>query len=323
MLAAVYNVRSFGAKGDGKAIDSHAINRAIETAAASGGGTVFLPAGTYLSGSIRMKSNINLHPRISAPVSSWPSPPIPRNTIPPKTSPAPTFRMAATPSFHNSLIWGENLDNISITGQGMIDGGGITSRRQNPSATAPSISPTKPSPSNFGTRGGGGKATWLLPASSSSAMSTLFHGGGHFASPRRTGSRSHDPRQRLVPSTNQPSDGNGYRSLPQHHRLQLPRQLPAMTASVPSPASASAKTASLKTSPSPIAKSPASSKVLFSMVPCSPPPAAPAASSSAPRPTAASATSPSPTAPSATAAAWRWKKSTAASSKTSTSPTSP
>ena len=38
----VYNVRSYGAKGDGKALDSPAINRAIEAAAAKGGGTVYL-----------------------------------------------------------------------------------------------------------------------------------------------------------------------------------------------------------------------------------------------------------------------------------------
>lgn len=56
-----HNVKNYGAKGDGKNIDSDAINKAIEEAAKTGGGTVFLPAGTYLSGSIRMKSNINMY----------------------------------------------------------------------------------------------------------------------------------------------------------------------------------------------------------------------------------------------------------------------
>ena len=45
----VYDVRGFGAKGDGKTIDTPAINKAIEAAAAAGGGTVNFPAGTYLS----------------------------------------------------------------------------------------------------------------------------------------------------------------------------------------------------------------------------------------------------------------------------------
>jgi polygalacturonase len=57
----VYNVRAFGATGDGKTLDSDAINKAIEAAAAAGGGTVEFPAGTYLSFSIRLKSHITLH----------------------------------------------------------------------------------------------------------------------------------------------------------------------------------------------------------------------------------------------------------------------
>src|SRR3954468_6506076 len=56
-----YNVRAYGAKGDGITIDSPAINAAIEAAAASGGGTVHFPAGNYLSFSIRMKSHIALY----------------------------------------------------------------------------------------------------------------------------------------------------------------------------------------------------------------------------------------------------------------------
>src|SRR6187549_755485 len=56
-----FNVRLFGAKGDGKALDSAAINKAIDAAAAKGGGTVFFPAGTYRSFSIRLKSNITLY----------------------------------------------------------------------------------------------------------------------------------------------------------------------------------------------------------------------------------------------------------------------
>ena len=57
----VYNVRDYGAVGDGKTLDHTAINRAIEAATADGGGQVVLPSGTYLCGSIRMKSNVELH----------------------------------------------------------------------------------------------------------------------------------------------------------------------------------------------------------------------------------------------------------------------
>jgi polygalacturonase len=47
-----FDVQRFGAKGDGKTLDTLAINNAISAAAAAGGGTVFFPAGTYLSYSI-------------------------------------------------------------------------------------------------------------------------------------------------------------------------------------------------------------------------------------------------------------------------------
>jgi polygalacturonase len=58
--AAVFDVKAFGAKADGKTPDRDAINKAIEAADAAGGGTVCFPAGTYLTGSIRLRSNITL-----------------------------------------------------------------------------------------------------------------------------------------------------------------------------------------------------------------------------------------------------------------------
>ena len=51
--AATFDVKTFGAKADGKTLDRDAINKAIDAAAAAGGGTVYLPAGTYVTGSIR------------------------------------------------------------------------------------------------------------------------------------------------------------------------------------------------------------------------------------------------------------------------------
>lgn len=56
-----FDVRAFGATGDGKTIDSIAINKAIDAAVAAGGGTVYFPAGTYASYSVRLKSNIALY----------------------------------------------------------------------------------------------------------------------------------------------------------------------------------------------------------------------------------------------------------------------
>jgi len=55
-----FNVRDYGAVGDGKHLDSSAINKALAAAGSVGGGTVLVPAGTYLSGSIHLQSNIHL-----------------------------------------------------------------------------------------------------------------------------------------------------------------------------------------------------------------------------------------------------------------------
>ncbi len=121
----VYNVRDYGAIGDGKTLDSPAINRAIDAASAAGGGTVCLPAGTYLSGSIHLKSNINL--LIDAGATLLGAPQNLNAYDPPEPFEGKAYQDGGHTYFHNSLIWGEDLTNVSITGQGMINGGGLTS----------------------------------------------------------------------------------------------------------------------------------------------------------------------------------------------------
>ena len=58
---ALFNVRSYGAVGDGKAVDTPAINKAIEAVAAAGGGTLVFPAGTYVCFITRLRSNVDLY----------------------------------------------------------------------------------------------------------------------------------------------------------------------------------------------------------------------------------------------------------------------
>src|SRR5258708_1827573 len=58
--ASAFNVRDFGAKGDGTAKETAAIQSAVDAVAKQGGGTVTVPAGRYLSGTIHLKSNITL-----------------------------------------------------------------------------------------------------------------------------------------------------------------------------------------------------------------------------------------------------------------------
>src|ERR1700712_1380029 len=58
---ALFNVRTYGATGDGKTVDTPAINKAIEAVAAAGGGTLLFPAGTYMCFTIRLRSYVDLY----------------------------------------------------------------------------------------------------------------------------------------------------------------------------------------------------------------------------------------------------------------------
>lgn len=59
--ARIYNIRDFGAKGDGKALDTAALQSAIDTCTRDGGGTVLVPAGIFQIGTTELKSNVTLH----------------------------------------------------------------------------------------------------------------------------------------------------------------------------------------------------------------------------------------------------------------------
>jgi polygalacturonase len=122
---AQFDVRAFGAKGDGKTIDSDAINRAIDAASAAGGGTVYFPAGTYASYSIRLRSHVGLHldhgaTLLAADTSEG------RGYDPAEAGPGNAFQDFGHSHWHNSLIWGENIEDVSITGSGRIDGRGLS-----------------------------------------------------------------------------------------------------------------------------------------------------------------------------------------------------
>ena len=123
----VYNVRDYGAKGDGKALDSPAINAAIEAAVSNGGGQVLLPAGTYLCGSIRLKSNIDLHLAAGAKILAAPAS-MKAYDKSESFGGFPEYQDGGHTYFHNSLIWAEGQTNVSITGHGMIDGEGLTKK---------------------------------------------------------------------------------------------------------------------------------------------------------------------------------------------------
>ncbi|MCF7974750.1 MAG: right-handed parallel beta-helix repeat-containing protein [Phycisphaerae bacterium] len=125
--AAQFNVRYFGARGDGTTVDSPAINKAIEAAAAEGGGTVVFPAGTYLSYSIRLRSHVGLFLDHGCVILAA-EPTEDQGYDAPEPNPwgdEYRYQDFGHSHWHDSLIWGEHLEDISITGPGLIHGKGL------------------------------------------------------------------------------------------------------------------------------------------------------------------------------------------------------
>src|SRR6266536_2388820 len=100
---AVFNVKDYGATGRKSDDALPAIQKAINTCAAAGGGTVFLPAGEYTSGQIRLRSHVRLY--IDAGATLFAS-----------------LDGRAFDKDKAALIYGENLENITIEGRGTVDG---------------------------------------------------------------------------------------------------------------------------------------------------------------------------------------------------------
>ncbi len=115
---------AYGAKADGKTLDTAAVNRAIAAAAAAGGGTVVFPAGTYLCYSIHLKSHVSLFLADGCTILAADTPADGRNAFDPAepNTPWDKFQDYGHSHWHNSLMWGENLNNLSIYGPGLIWG---------------------------------------------------------------------------------------------------------------------------------------------------------------------------------------------------------
>ncbi len=121
----IYNVRAFGAKGDGTTLDTDSVNDAITAANSDGGGTVRFPAGIYRCFSIHLKSNVTLYLGEGATILAAP-PTKEGSTEPGYDAPEPNqwdhYEDFGHSHWHNSLIWGEEIENIAILGPGRIDG---------------------------------------------------------------------------------------------------------------------------------------------------------------------------------------------------------
>jgi len=106
-----HNIRDFGAAGDGSALDTAAITQAIAACVKAGGGTVVVPAGTFLTGTFRLESNVHLQLEAGA-----------RLLASPRLEDYSNMDAYQSEGRTKALIYAAHAKNIAITGFGIIDG---------------------------------------------------------------------------------------------------------------------------------------------------------------------------------------------------------
>lgn len=119
----VFNIKDYGAIGDGQTLNTVAIEKTISACSAAGGGVVLIPQGLWLTGPIELKSNINLHADRGALITFTTD-----HTQYPMVDGKPKL-----------LLSGNKLENVGITGEGVYDGGGDTWRPLKKAKAAPSL----------------------------------------------------------------------------------------------------------------------------------------------------------------------------------------
>ena len=119
----VYDVKKYGAKGDGKTLDTKAIQKAIDDAAYTGG-TVLVKGGVFYSGEIRVKSDMTLYVDEDAVILGTHD----HSEYPLRE---PGASLCAHRQLGRALIYGENVTNVTIKGGGMLDGNGLYRFKEN------------------------------------------------------------------------------------------------------------------------------------------------------------------------------------------------
>ncbi|ALG11654.1 glycoside hydrolase family 28 protein [Kibdelosporangium phytohabitans] len=115
--APVFNVRSYGAVGNGSTHDDDAIDKAINAANAAGGGVVDFPPGRYRSRTIHLKSNVTLNLNAGATLLAAAD-----GMDRAEPNEWDEYQDYGHSHFRNALVFGENVENIAFTGAGTIDG---------------------------------------------------------------------------------------------------------------------------------------------------------------------------------------------------------
>lgn len=114
-----FNIVDFGAKADGTTLNTKAIDNAIIACTEAGGGTVLVPAGTFLTGPVHLKNNVNLHVSEGATLKF--------STNPKDYLPLVQTRWEGNDVFNYSpLIYANGQNNFAVTGKGTVDGQGAS-----------------------------------------------------------------------------------------------------------------------------------------------------------------------------------------------------
>lgn len=129
-----WNVREFGAIGDGQHIDSPALNAALEKAAQDGGGTVIVPQGVYMCYSIHLQSGVTIQIDEGAVIKAAPVTEE-EGYDEPEHNDWTDYQDFGHSHWHNSLLWGENLHDVVLEGGGLIDGSEVLTRGGRPKST--------------------------------------------------------------------------------------------------------------------------------------------------------------------------------------------
>jgi polygalacturonase len=117
----IFNVRDFGAAATGQVLDTKALQSAIDAAGQSGG-VVYFPPGTYLSGTLTLKSHVSLHFEAGALL-------LGSTNLQDYPHVRPALRSYTDNYADQFLIYGENLEDVSLLGRGTINGQGGSFKR--------------------------------------------------------------------------------------------------------------------------------------------------------------------------------------------------
>jgi len=115
--SASFSVRDYGALGDGQTLDTAALQKAVDTCAAAGGGRVSLPPGNYLSGTVELRSHMTLFLEAGARLVGTTNLSEYHQPTPPADLPE-----ARWGKWHRALLLGDGVEDVTVAGDGVIDG---------------------------------------------------------------------------------------------------------------------------------------------------------------------------------------------------------